>query len=159
MTKADLLQVVEELYIEGYSSREIAKLLPERCPKGTKLPADRTIRAWIQKHRAQWDLKRKQKEILKVEKSNEEHKALAEKIQIEVNKADASDYNDLDELQKRYKEIAMTEYKPRAVEIVIQCIKLKREIREGLKGDEDRKVVVELSTPQKTWDGWETDDG
>jgi len=156
MTKADMLLLVEELYIEGESPAQIARVLQERCKNA---PHPTTIYRWIAKHKEKWDLKRKQKEILKVEKSNQERQALAEKIQAEIDRADASDYNDLDELQKRYKEIAMNEYKPRAVEIVIQCIKLKREIREGLRGDESKKIQIELTTPDKTWDGWEIDEG
>ena len=156
MTKEELLRIVEDLYIEGRSASEIAKILQRKCEKP---PHVATIYRWIKKQQKEWDLRRKQREILEVEKSNEEHQALSEKIQSELDKADKLDYNDLNELQQRYKEIAMKEYKPRAVEIVIQCIKLKREIREGLRGDEDRKVVVELSTPPKNWDGWETDDG
>jgi len=151
MDKEKLLEIVADLYIEGYSSREIAQILPKKCPNAKKLPSDRTIREWIKKHKETWDLRRKQKEILKVEKANEEQKALEEKIQTEIDKADALDYQDLCELQKRYKEIAMREYKPRAVEIVIQCIKLKREIREGLKPESDGKItIVFKGMPEKS---------
>lgn len=152
MDKEKLLQIVGDLYIEGHSISEIVKILSEKCPDCQKLPSERTIRRWIKKHKDQWDLKRKQKQVLKVEKANEEQKALQEKIQIEVDKADALDYQDLCELQQKYKEIAIQQYKPRAVEIVIQCIKLKREIREGLKPEQEstsRAVKIMLLTPEK----------
>jgi len=154
MDKEKLLQIVADLYIEGHSSREIVARLSKIC-RDCRIPSERTIQRWIKKHKDQWDLKRKQKEILKVEKANEEQKALQEKIQIEVDKADALDYQDLCELQQRYKEIAMRDYKPRAVEIVIQCIKLKREIREGLKPEQENTVKVILSTPEKDEESWE----
>jgi transposase len=151
MNKEQLLQVVADLYIEGYSSREIAKLLPERCPNAKKFPSDRTIRQWIQKNKEYWNLRRKQKEVLKVEKANEEQRALEEKIQFEIDKADALDYQDLCDLQRKYKEIAMTQYKPRAVEVVIQCIKLKREIREGLKPESENKITIVFEgAPEKS---------
>ncbi len=158
MDKEKLLQIVGDLYIEGHSIGEIVKILSEKCPKCQKLPSERTIRRWIKKHKDQWDLKRKQKQVLKVEKANEEQKALQEKIQIEVDKADALDYQDLCELQQKYKEIAMEQYKPRAVEIVIQCIKLKREIREGLKPEQENTVKISLELPEKNQEGWEVED-
>jgi hypothetical protein len=141
MDKEQLLQLVADLYIEGHNASEIARILSEKCPD-CQIPSDRTIRRWIAKNKEQWDLRRKQKEILKVEKANEEQKALEEKIQLEIDKADAFDYKDLCDLQRRYKEIAMRQYKPRAVEVVIQCIKLKREIREGLKPESDNKITI-----------------
>ena len=150
MDKEQLLQAVADLYIEGHSATEIVRILSERCPE-CPIPSDRTVRRWIAKHRGHWDLRRKQKEILKVEKANEEQKALEEKIQVEIDKADAFDYQDLCELQKRYKEIAMKKYKPRAVEIVIQCIKLKREIREGLKPESENKITIVFEgAPEKS---------
>lgn len=154
MDKEKLLQMVADLYIEGLSSREIVARLSEKC-RNCRIPSERTIQRWIKKHKTEWDLKRKQKQILQVEKANEEQKALEEKIQIEVDKADALDYQDLCELQQKYKEIAMEQYKPRAVEIVIQCIKLKREIREGLKPEQENTVKIVLSTPEKDESTWE----
>jgi hypothetical protein len=150
MDKEQLLQLVADLYIEGYNAREIVATLSERC-RDCRIPSERTIQRWIKKHKDQWDLRRKQKEILKVEKANEELKALEEKIQIEIDKADALDYQDLCELQQRYKEIALRRYKPRAVEVVIQCIKLKREIREGLKPESDNKITIVFEgAPEKS---------
>jgi len=139
MDKEQLLQLVADLYIEGHNATEIAKVLQNKCKNP---PHIATIYRWIKKHKDQWDLRRKQKEILKVEKANEEQKALEEKIQVEIDRADAIDYQDLCDLQKRYKEIALKEYKPRAVEVVIQCIKLKREIREGLKPESDGRITI-----------------
>jgi gluconate kinase len=55
------------------------------------------------------------------------------------------------DLQRKYKEIAMKRYKPRAVEVVIQCIKLKREIREGLKPESENKIIIEFEgAPRKS---------
>jgi len=150
--KEEIIRIVSDLYIEGYSAGEIVKILSEKCQKCQRLPSERTIRRWINKHKAEWDLKRKQREVLKVEKANKERETLEEKIQLEVDKADALDYRDLCELQQKYKEIAMGQYKPRAVEIVIQCIKLKREIREGLKPEQDNTVKILLEIPEKTSD-------
>ncbi|WP_456437207.1 hypothetical protein [Desulfurobacterium sp.] len=148
MDKDQLLQVVADLYIEGYSATEIAKVLQKKCKNPPHLA---TVYRWIKKHKDQWDLRRKQREILKVEKANEEQKALEEKIQVEIDKADALDYQDLCDLQRRYKEIAMSQYKPRAVEVVIQCIKLKREIREGLKPESDNKITIVFEgAPEKS---------
>ncbi len=157
MDKEKLLQIVADLYIEGYSSREIVAKLSEKC-RNCRIPSERTIQRWIKKHKTQWDLRRKQKEILQVEKANEEQKALQEKIQIEVDKADSLDYKDLCELQEKYKQIALEQYKPRAVEVVIQCIKLKREIREGLKPEQENTVKIILSTPDKDSGAWEIED-
>ena len=150
MDREQLLQLVADLYKEGYNASEIVRILSEKCPN-CQIPSYRTIRRWIAKHKEQWDLRRKQKEILKVEKANEEQKALEEKIQLEIDKADALDYQDLCELQRRYKEIAMKRYKPRAVEVVIQCIKLKREIREGLKSESDNNITIVFEgAPEKS---------
>lgn len=150
MDKEKLLQLVADLYIEGHNAREIVAVLSQRC-QDCRIPSERTIQRWIKKHKEQWDLRRKQREILKVEKANEEQKALEEKIQVEIDKADALDYQDLCDLQRRYKEIAMSQYKPRAVEVVIQCIKLKREIREGLKPESDNKITIVFEgAPEKS---------
>ena len=157
MDKEKLLQIVADLYIEGHSSREIVARLSDVC-QNCRIPSERTIQRWIKKHKAQWDLRRKQKEILQVEKANEEQKALQEKIQIEVDKADALDYQDLCDLQQRYKEIALEQYKPRAVEVVIQCIKLKREIREGLKPEQENTIKISLEVPGKNQEEWEVED-
>lgn len=147
MDKEQLLQLIADLYIEGYSGREIAKILRQKCDNP---PHVATIYRWINKYKSQWDLRRKQKQILQVEKAHEEQTALEEKIQLELDRAEALDYKDLCELQERYKQIAMQEYKPRAVEIVIQCIKLKREIREGLKPEEEKKITIVLEgVPEK----------
>jgi transposase len=148
MEKEQILQLVADLYIEGHSATEIAKFLQKKCENP---PHVATIYRWIKKHKDQWDLRRKQKKILKVEKANEEQRALEEKIQIEIDKADALDYRDLCDLQRKYKEIAMKRYKPRAVEVVIQCIKLKREIREGLKPESENKIIIEFEgAPRKS---------
>ena len=155
MKKEELIKIVSELYIEGHSAGEIVKILSEKCQDCQKLPSERTIRRWINKHKTEWDLRRKQREVLKVEKANEERKTLEDKIQLEVDKADALDYQDLCDLQQKYKEIAMEQYKPRAVEIVIQCIKLKREIREGLKPEQDNTVKIVLGIPEKEQNKWE----
>ena len=152
MDKEKILRMVADLYISGYSVNEIAKLLQKQCKNP---PHIATIYRWIKKYKQEWDLKRKQKQILQVEKANEEQKALEEKIQIEVDKADALDYHDLCELQQKYKEIALEQYKPRAVEVVIQCIKLKREIREGLRPEQENTVKIVLSTPEKDESTWE----
>ncbi|WP_457755190.1 hypothetical protein [Thermovibrio ammonificans] len=150
MDKEQLLQLVADLYIEGYNAREIVATLSERC-RDCRIPSERTIQRWIKKHKDHWDLRRKQKEILKVEKANEEQKALEEKIQVEIDKADALDYQDLCELQRHYKEIALKNYKPRAVEVVIQCIKLKREIREGLRPESENKITIVFEgAPEKS---------
>ena len=150
MDKEKLLQLVADLYIEGHNAREIVAVLSQRC-RDCRIPTERTIQRWIKKHKEQWDLRRKQREILKVEKANEEQKALEEKIQVEIDKADALDYQDLCDLQRRYKEIAMSQYKPRAVEVVIQCIKLKREIREGLRPESDNKITIVFEgAPEKS---------
>ncbi len=151
MDKEKLIQITADLYIEGHNVNEIVKILQNKCEKP---PHIATIYRWIKKNKDKWDLKRKQKQILQVEKVNKEQKALEEKIQIEVDKADQLDYEDLNQLQQRYKEIAMNEYKPRAVEIVIQCIKLKREIREGLKPEQDNQIKIVLDVPEKG-EGWE----
>lgn len=155
MDKEKLLQIVADLYIEGHGANEIAKILQKKCDKP---PHIATIYRWINKHKQEWDLRRKQKEILKVEKANEEQKALEEKIQIEVDKADSLDYKDLCDLQRKYKQIALEQYKPRAVEVVIQCIKLKREIREGLNPEQENTVKIVLSTPDKDSGDWEIED-
>ena len=150
MDKEQLLQVVADLYIEGHNAREIVAILSQKC-RDTTIPTERTIQRWIKKHKEQWDLRRKQKEILKIEKANKEQRALEEKIQVEIDKADALDYQDLCELQKRYKKFALEECKPRAVEVVIQCIKLKREIREGLKPESDNKITIVFEgAPEKS---------
>ncbi|OMH39947.1 hypothetical protein [Desulfurobacterium indicum] len=148
MNKEQLLQIVADLYIDGCSVTEIARVLQRKCKTP---PHVATIYRWIKKHKDQWDLRRKQKEILNVEKANEEQKALEEKIQVEIDKADALDYQDLCDLQRKYKEIAITQYKPRAVEVVIQCIKLKREIREGLKPESNNKITIVFEgAPEKS---------
>ncbi len=150
MKKAEFLEIVADLYIQGHNASEIVRILSEKCPN-CHIPSERTIRRWIAQNREQWDLRRKQKEILKIEKAHEEKKTLEEKIQLEIDKAEALDYQDLCEIQEKYKKIALEGYKPRAVEVVIQCIKLKREIREGLKPEEENKIVITFEgAPEKS---------
>ncbi len=145
-----LLPLVRDLFIQGYNSIEIAQKLTEKFPN-QHTPSIRTIQRWIVKHRGDWELKRKQAEILKIKQANEDKKSLYETIEEELQKAEALDYQTLCELQERYKEIAMKEYRPRAVEVVLACIRLKCEIRKGLKPEEEKRIIVSFEgIPEKS---------
>ncbi len=132
--KDKILQSVKKLYIEGLNPAKIYTKITTELHPDVKI-ARKTVYNWIRKYQSEWDILRKQRELEEIEKGNQLAKEVENSFLVELSKADALDYQDLCELQQRYKEIALATYKPKAAEIVIACVKVKREIRERIQNN------------------------